>query len=67
MGDGQGRGIRTTAAASLARMSPGYFRTWASRQRRKGIELRLPPEEWPDARTPLWDADLIRQTLRGRQ
>lgn len=51
--------MTTAQAAALAGMSADAFRSAMSRERRRGRDYRAPRESWPDARTPLWDADAI--------
>lgn len=49
------RGISAVAAAARYRCAPSTVRTWYNRARRKGINLRVHPDLWPDMRTPLYD------------
>lgn len=53
--------ITTTQAADIAGMLPSSFRATMSRLRSRGqADMRAPQKRWPDARTPLWDADAVR-------
>ena len=52
-------GISTRTACQLAGMDPATFRNAMMRERRRGRDYRVPSELWPDARTPLWDADAV--------
>ena len=58
--------MTTVQAAALAGMSPASFRKAMTRERQRGRDYRQPPETWPDGRTPLWDADAVRQWNRER-
>ena len=58
--------MTTAQAAALAGMSPAAFRKAMTLERRRGRDYRLPPAEWPDARTPLWDADAVREWNQNR-
>ena len=58
--------MTTAEAAALAGMSPASFRKAMTLERRQGRDYRQPRESWPDARTPLWDADAVRQWSRER-
>ena len=58
--------MTTAQAAALAGMSPAAFRKAMTLERRRGRDYRRPPEEWPDARTPLWDAELVREWAATR-
>ena len=58
--------MTTAQAAALAGMSPGAFRKAMTLERRRGRDYRRPVEEWPDARTPLWDADAVGNWSRER-
>ena len=59
--------MTTAQAAALADMDPATFRKAMTRERRRGRDYRLPPAEWPDARTPLWDADAVGNWSRERR
>ena len=58
--------MTTAEAAALAGMSPASFRKAMTLERQRGRDYRQPRESWPDARTPLWDADAVRQWSRER-
>mgnify|MGYP003427718806 FL=1 len=58
--------MTTAEAAALAGMSPAAFRKAMTLERQRGRDYRQPRESWPDARTPLWDADAVRQWSRER-
>ena len=58
--------IVTARAAALAGMGPATFRNAMHRERRRGRDYRAPRETWPDARTPLWDADAVREWNQNR-
>ena len=59
--------MTTAQAAALAGMSPAAFRKAMTLERRRGRDYRLPPAEWPDARTPMWDADAVGNWSRERR
>lgn len=59
--------MTTAQAAALAGMDPATFRKAMSRERQRGRDYRAPRETWPDARTPLWDADAVSAWNAGRQ
>ena len=61
-----GRLMTTGQAAALAGMSPASFRKAMTLERRRGRDYRQPADQWPDARTPLWDADAVRQWNQNR-
>lgn len=50
----------TRQAAEAAGLTPAGFRRQMTREREHGHDMQLPEEEWPDQRTPLWDADQVR-------
>ena len=58
--------ITTARAAALAGMGPATFRNAMHRERRRGRDYRAPRESWPDARTPMWDAELVREWAATR-
>lgn len=51
--------LSTTQAAARLGVTPNHFRALASRARSRGDEWRLPRGQWPDGRTPMWDAERI--------
>ena len=55
--------IPTAEAAELAGLTQSAFRVYMTRLRARGQDFRVPG---PDARTPLWDADAVRQWSRER-
>ena len=55
-------GLTTTQAAALLGITPSSLRSKATRARATGQEWRLPREQWPDGRTPLYDPEAIRAT-----
>ena len=59
--------MTTAQAAALAGMSPAAFRKAMTLERQRGRDYRQPRETWPDARTPLWDADAVSAWDAGRQ
>ena len=59
--------MTTAQAAALAGMDPATFRKAMTRERQRGRDYRQPRETWPDARTPLWDADAVSAWNAGRQ
>ena len=59
--------MTTAQAAALAGMDPATFRRAMTRERQRGRDYRAPRETWPDARTPLWDADAVSAWDAGRQ
>ena len=59
--------MTTAQAAALAGMDPATFRKAMHRERQHGRDYRQPRESWPDARTPLWDADAVSAWDAGRQ
>lgn len=58
--------MTTAQAAALAGMDPATFRKAMTRERQRGRDYRLPPDEWPDARTPLWDRTAVAKWSRER-
>ena len=52
--------MTTAEAAALAGMTRTTFHSAMTRERQRGRDYRAPRETWPDARTPLWDADAVR-------
>ena len=58
--------LSTAQAATEARLTPGSFRKAMTRARAAGVDVRAPRDQWPDARTPLWDADRLGQWAAGR-
>ena len=58
--------MTTAQAAALAGMDPATFRKAMTRERRRGRDYRLPADQWPDARTPMWDAELVREWAATR-
>ena len=61
------RATYTTAeAARYLRIAPSSFRATMARLRAAGVDLRTPADQWPDARTPLWDAARLRAWHRRR-
>lgn len=56
----------TAQAAEAANLSPGAFRTLATRARKAGRDLRAPARTWPDARTPLYEAEAVYAELQRR-
>lgn len=59
--------MTTAEAAALVGMSRTTFHSAMTRERRRGRDYRQPRETWPDARTPLWDADAVSAWDAGRQ
>lgn len=53
-------------AAGVAGVSRSGFRTLAARALLAGVDLRLPRDEWPDARTPLFDRERLAAYLDSR-
>lgn len=60
------RGLTTAQAAALAEVTPAGFRSTMTAERKRGVDLRLPEELWPDKRTPLWDEARLRTWLKSR-
>ena len=58
--------LTTTQAAELSGLTPAGFRRAMNRERTAGRDYRIPADRWPDARTPLWDSDQLRDWLAGR-
>lgn len=59
--------LTTRQAAELAGTTPDRFRAVVSDARRRhGVELQAPKDLWPDARTPLYDAEALRRYLDER-
>ena len=66
--EGNERYVRTPVAAKALGMSDATFRKWLSRRLEEGWAVNAPRKEWPDARTPLRDLDVIceaRRTQKG--
>lgn len=55
--------ITTAEAAELAGLTPSAFRVYMARLRVRGQDFRRPG---PDARTPMWDADAVREWNQNR-
>lgn len=55
--------LSTAEAAALAGLTPSAFRVYMTRLRARGQDYRVPG---PDGRTPLWDADAVREWNRER-
>ena len=53
-------------AAKLSGLAPDGFRRAMSRERAAGRDHRAPKDQWPDARTPLWDEASLRAWLESR-
>lgn len=60
------RALTTTEAATLAGLTPGGFRAAMTQERKKGVDLRLPADQWPDKRTPMWDSARIKTWIKSR-
>lgn len=59
--------LTTTEAAALAGITAANFTSAMARRRRRGDEdLRLPPGQWLDGRTPTYDANQIRAWVAAR-
>lgn len=58
--------LTTAQAAALAGMARDTFHREMSRERGRGRDYRLPRDQWPDQRTPLWDEALLTGWLAGR-
>ena len=58
--------MTTAQAAALADMDPATFRKAMTRERRRGRDYRAPRDQWPDGRTPMWDADAVREWAATR-
>ena len=58
--------MTTAEAAALAGLTRGSFRVAMHKERQRGRDYRAPRETWPDARTPLWDADAVREWSQNR-
>lgn len=58
--------LSTAQAAELADMSPATFRREVNRALRRGIELKTPASDWPDRRTPRYDAEKVRTWTETR-
>lgn len=48
--------LTTAQAAAIVGIEQTSFHTAMVRLRAKGIDLRIPQDQWPDLRTPMWDA-----------
>lgn len=55
--------VTTAEAAELAGLTPSAFRVYMARLRTRGQDFRRPG---PDARTPMWDAELVREWAATR-
>lgn len=52
--------ITTAQAAEAVGMDPAPFRAMMTKLRQRGgPDLRLPADQWPDKRTPLYDAEAV--------
>lgn len=60
------RTLSTAQAAELVGIAPDSFRATMTRLRAQGVDLRVPEDQWPDKRTPLWDAARLRAWIRTR-
>lgn len=56
----------TRAAAETVGMSASTFRSAMTRARAAGVDCHAPRDQWPDARTPLWDLDAIHTYIENR-
>lgn len=59
--------LTTAQAAGLAGITPASFRSAMLRERQRGRDHRAPREQWPDARTPLWDEASLDAWYQRRQ
>ena len=59
--------LTTQEAANLVGLPRDQFRSAMTKARRRGVECRRPRDEWPDARTPLWDADAVEAWKAARR
>jgi hypothetical protein len=57
----------TAKAAELAGITPASFRREMHRERERGRDHRAPREQWPDARTPLWDESTLDAWYQRRE
>lgn len=60
------RTMTTNQGAAAAGLSPARFRDEMSRERRRGRDYYAPRDEWPDGRTPLWDAGQVEAWVARR-
>ncbi len=60
------RPLTSSEAAKLAGVTQAGFQSRMAKLRKTGLDLRRPVEEWPDKRTPLWDAARLQKWLDDR-
>ena len=59
--------LTTRQAAVITGQKPSVFRRWAARhEKRTGVSLKAPLDQWPDDRTPMWDETRIRKAMRTK-
>lgn len=58
--------LTTVRAAAICGMTPGAFRAHMTRERQRGNDLRLQPEQWLDRRTPLYDDARVQAWAESR-
>lgn len=59
--------VTTRKLAEITGIQIATLRSFGAKMRNQfDIELQAPQEEWPDLRTPLWDADLFVETWNNR-
>jgi len=59
-------GLTTAQAREFTGLGRSAFSVAMTRARKAGVDCQAPRDQWPDARTPLWDADAVTAYLAGR-
>ena len=58
--------MRTPEMAAAIGMDVATFRKAMMRERKRNRDYQLPKDQWPDLRTPLYDAAAVEAWARGR-
>lgn len=60
--------LTTAQAAESVGMDPAPFRAMMTKLRQRGgPDLRLPADQWPDQRTPIYDAERVAEWDANRR
>lgn len=63
---GEGRWLTGSQAAARCGVSRSGLRTLVQRAAAAGVDVHAPRAVWPDARTPLYDEQLVGEYLQRR-
>lgn len=58
--------LTTAQAAARLGVTVNGFHSTMAQLRAKGIDLRIPQDQWPDLRTPMWDAARLAAWMKTR-